>query len=276
MKNLSLILVLALSMLFVQSCQKEGVNDEYSNQPTPQLPAEASFLMPTEGFTNLDGANDDQIEDRTFTNWGYAAGNVLVWNSLITMHLAVPVLSFRASFNHEAVYQGGGVWLWAYTFRDKGSTFRAELYGELAVGDMINWTMYISKDGGFGRVLWYSGTTANDGSSATWDLNFDPNNPRPIVHIDYTKDLVSQDAQIRYTNVINGTPEQGGYIEYRHEVSAATEFNRHYDVFKAELDNLLEINWNSLYKNGQVKDPVKFMDEDWRCWGTDLHDADCQ
>ena len=283
MKKLSFVFALVLSVFFTQSCQKDEITesaDPYAGKAAPQLPAPETFMMPFQPFTEMDdpGATDSllQVEGRTINNWGYSAANVLVWNTVLTLHLAIPTLAFFESFNHQPEYQGGGVWLWAYEVADaNGVSYHAELYGELLASSEVKWDMYISQSGGFSQVHWYSGITANDRSYAHWELNFDPNNPRPFIDIDYRRDNGNGAAAIRYTNVIPGAPENGGYIEYREGAAAADGFDRAYEVYKADADNLLEINWDSVNHNGRVKDAEKFQDQEWHCWGTDLQDMDC-
>lgn len=284
MRKLSFVLALALSVFAIQSCQKDDTAepvDPYAGQEAPQLPAAETFVMPIKPFTELDDGREapgwtQEVTSRSINNWGYSAGTVLVWNTVLTVHLAIPTLAFFESFNHQAEYQGGGVWLWAYEFTgENGATYQAELYGELLPSAEVKWDMYISQTGGFPRVHWYSGTTANDRSYARWALNFDPNNPRPFINIDFQRDNGNGAAAIRYTNSIPGVPENGGYIEYREGAGAADGFDRAYEVYKAEIDNLLEINWDSVNKNGRVKDAEKFQDQEWHCWGTDLQDTDC-
>ena len=276
MKRLNVIFALALSIFLIQSCTKddvnEVVNDPYANQAAPELPAPESFVMPFEAFS---GFTDEDANARTLNNWGHSAANVLVWNTLLTVTLAVPTLSFYESFNHDAEYQGQGVWLWAYEVNDNGTIYQAKLYGELLVTSEVKWDMYISKVGGFQNVNWYSGVTANDGSYANWNLNHQPNNPAPFINIDFQRDNGNGAKSIRYTNVIPGDNGNGGYIEYREGQGAAPGFDRGYDVFNAEIDNLLEINWDSVNKSGRVKDFNKYGDDEWHCWGTDLHDIDC-
>lgn len=280
MKKLSFVFALALSVFAVQSCQKDEMPDPHAGKEAPALPAPETFVMPIQPFTELDDpgvvGGPQEIEGRTINNWGYSAANVLVWNTVLTVHLAIPTLAFFEAFNHEAEYQGDGVWLWAYEVTDNnGTTYEAKLFGELLVSDEVQWDMYISQSGGFSQVHWYSGVTANDRSYARWALNFDPNNPRPFIDIDYRRDNGNGAAAIRYTNRIPGVPENGGYIEYREGAGAADGFDRAYEVYKAEIDNLLEINWDSVNHNGRVKDAEKFQDQEWHCWGTDLRDTDC-
>lgn len=276
MKKLAFLTVLLLAVLFTPSCQKDEAIDPYEGQAAPALPTEESFLISLVPFTELDGATHTEIDDRTITNWSHSAGNVLVWNALLSLHLTIPVLSFYESFNHQPVYQGQGVWLWAYEFTDdQGAVYQAKLFGELLVNNEVKWDMYISKSGGFSNVHWYTGITAMDNGYASWTLNFDPNDPKPFITIDYQRDNGNGVEVIRYTNVIPGSPDNGGYIEYRKGNVVPGEFDRGYDVFKASENNLLEINWNSTQHNGRVKDPGFYGDDNWHCWDTQLQDVNC-
>ena len=267
MKNLSFILALVLSFAFMQSCEKEPIVYE----PTaPDLPLEESFIMAFNGFEDTDTV-------KSFNNWFYAATNVVVWNTVLTLNLAVPVASFYESFKHNAVWQGNQTWLWAYGFNVNGEHYTAELYGKILNEEEVGWEMRISKAGlaGFDDVEWYTGVTAIDRSYATWTLNHNPYNPENFIGIDYHADNDNGAASIRYTNIIPGNPGNGGYIEYQEAHDATQTFNRSYDVYKIEFDNLLDIDWNSNTAEGRVKDPQKFQNEDWHCWDYQLQDTQC-
>jgi hypothetical protein len=270
MKKSGFILILAVAALFFQSCQKEGQGD------APKLPSDKTFVMPLEEIK--EGLAGEQIEDRSFSNFGHSVANVVVWNTLLTIHLAVPVAAFHAAINQQPIPQGGGVWLWRYNVNHDGAIYKARLYGELLPAtEEVKWDMYISKTGfgGFNDVHWYSGITAWDESYATWTLNHNPYAPAPLIDIAYQRDNGAGVASIRYTNAITGDAGNGSYIEYREGLYNGGEFDRAYDVFKIDIDNLLEINWNSIDKYGRVKDFEKFGDEEWHCWGMDLKDTDC-
>ena len=280
MKKITFVLTLVLAISIFQSCQKEETIID--NGAAPTLPPAESFIMPFNGFEDADTSgyvtNDGGADERTLTfhNWVYSVTHVLVWNTILTVNLAIPVASFRGAFNHEAEFQGNGVWLWAYEFTgDGGATYKAKLYGELLAVGEVQWDMYISKVGGFSDVHWYSGKTNNNNSTASWTLNHQPNNPQSFLNIDYTKDNGNNVGVIRYTNIQPNNPGNGGYIEHRRSSDQSVEFNRAYDIFKAENNNLLEINWNAPNNNGRVKDEAKFGDQDWHCWGVNLQDTDC-
>lgn len=273
MKKLSFALILALFAVLAQSCQKDSMEeaDPFAGREAPALPAAESFVMPFSGF------DEEKAAPKSLRNWGHAVVNVVVWNTVITTYMAIPTLSFYAAFGQEPEYQGQGVWLWAYEFPDEdGRTYRAQLYGELLVNDEVKWDMYIEQADGFGRVHWYTGITANDDSYAHWTLNYLPENPTPFLQIDFQRDNGAGVESIRYTNIIPGDPGNGGYIEYREGPGANEEFDRAYDIFRADAGNLTEINWDSVNKDGRVRDPEKYEDTDWHCWGEDLRDRVCQ
>lgn len=274
MKNLSYLFALLIAAAFsFQSCQKDA-NDPYAGKEAPQLPAPATFVMPMDD--NFEEFTEDQLDDRGAGNWVHAAANVLVWNTILTANLAVPVAAFHAAVQQQAVYQGYGVWLWEYSVTgNNGLTYHAKLYGELLATEEVKWDMYISQVGGFTNVHWYTGITAWDQSYASWTLNFNPNNPQPFIGIQYQKDNGAGVASIRYTNIIPGNVGNGGYIEYREGAYNGGLYDRAYDVYKIEIDNLLEINWNDAARHGRVKDFEKFGDNDWHCWDGLLQDTQC-
>ena len=264
MKNLSLALIFLLGLSLMQSCKK----DENPDPPAPELPAVESLIMPFTGFENADTG-------RSFNNWFYAASNVVIWNVVLTVNLAIPTASFYESFKHPAEFQGNSTWLWAYEFTANGSTYEAELYGQLQGTTEVKWDMYIAKRGGFSQVHWYSGVTANDRSYASWTLNHKPHNPESFIGVEYQRDNSSNLESIRYTNIIPGVPETGDYIEYRTDDGSTSPYNRAYDVFDISEDNMLQINWNSTTNEGRVKNPNHFNDEKWHCWNTELKDTQC-
>jgi len=248
----------------VVSCKKEN------NDPAPDLPPESSFIMDFSGFSNP----DDTLSSRgiaTYQNWGHAYTNVVVWSTIIKVGLAVPVAAFYESFNHEAVYHPDeNNWTWSYNFTAVGVVHEAELTGFI-VSDTVNWEMRITKDGQYNDFLWYTGKNSFDRSGGYWILNENPTNPNEMLRIDWTYDGGGI-GDIKYTNIIPGGAENGGYIYYGTQTGDMTRF---YDIYNKGLDNLTEIEWSHIDYHGHVKDPNKFGDSDWHCWDTTLQDVIC-
>ncbi len=277
MKRIHFFFALLLSISFFTACEKGTVSPEpVVPEETPTIPPLESFVMPFSNFADLDTSGVAGAADTrdSYQNWFYAGTNILVWNTVLTINMVVPIATFRESFNHNPVFVGNGTWEWAYDTNVNGVIHKAALRGKfINAGQDVNWTMTVSKVGGFSNMEFYSGVVAADGSKASWTLNHRPNNPEPLIAIDYEKDPTTNDEWIRYTNIVPNNPDNGDYIEYR--THSDLTFNRAYDVFLSE-NNFLQIEWDEPAGDGRVKNHFKFGDDEWHCWDADQMDMDCE
>lgn len=281
MKKLVFAFALLMSFSVFQSCQKDPV-DNPDERVAPTLPPAESFIMPFTGYEDLDTTglhSQTELDERggptSFRNWFYAGSNLVVWNVIVAVNMAVPVASFLEAFNHDAVYDGQGAFIWTYEFNVGNDTYVANLSARFANNDLdVEWVMNISKVGGFSNVEWYRGVTARDNSRATWSLNHRPNNPQALLDILHEKDLATGAITTRYTNRIPNNENNGDYVEYQTFTSG--DFNRGYDVFRANNNELLEIEWNAPRGEGRVRNPGFFNDDQWYCWDENLRDTSCQ
>jgi hypothetical protein len=255
--------ILAAIMLITTGCKK-------NDNPAPAIPPQSSFVMDFSDFSNP-GDTASSREISTYQNWGYSYTNVVVWQTILTVGLAVPVVSYAEAFNHEAVYHPDeDNWTWSYNVVLNDVVYEAELTGYLQA-DSVVWEMRITKASEYTDVLWYYGKSALDKSGGYWILQENPLNPSPLLQIDWHK-YADGTADISYTNIRPGAPENGSYIFYG---TALTDFDRYYHIYKKGLDNLTEIEWSSVNKNGHVKDQHHFGDADWHCWNELLVDVVC-
>jgi len=281
MKKLSFAFALLLFFSVFQSCQKDPIENP-DELVAPSLPPAESFIMPFTGYEDLDttglhsnGDLDERGGPTSFRNWFYAGSNLVVWNLIVGVNMAIPVASFLEAFNHDAVYDGQGAFIWSYDFNLGNDTFMANLSARLINNNQdVEWIMNISKVGGFTNVEWYRGVTSRDNSRASWSLNHRPNNPQSLLDILHEKDLATGEISTRYTNRIPSDPNNGDYIEYR--TSNGNTFNRAYDVFRANNNEMLEVEWKAPSGEGRVRNPNFFTDNDWHCWDQDLRDTTCQ
>lgn len=262
---LKLIILGFIVSIIIQSCKKE------TDTPAPELPPQSSFKIDFSDFSNA----DDTLTSKginSYQNWGHAFANVTVWNTVITVGLAVPVAAFYESFNHQAIYHpNDNNWTWSYNFWVGGIVHEAELTGFI-ISDTVNWEMRISKAGHYTDFLWYTGKNSFDRSGGYWVLNENPSNPSSLIQIDWTYSGEGI-GDISYTNIVPGGAENGGYIHYG---TSDGELTRFYDIYNKGQDNLIEIQWNHNDNHGRVKDFNKFADSEWHCWGINLQDVDCQ
>jgi len=254
--------ILVAVIITFSGCKKD-------DEPAPQIPPESTFVMDFSAFSNP----DDTLANRemaTYHNWGYSYANVVIWSTIIKVGLAVPVASFLESFNHEAVYHPAqNNWTWSYNVWVNLAVYEAELTGYLQ-SDSVVWEMRISRSNGYSDFLWYHGKSAIGQSGGFWILMDNPDNPHDLLRIDWNN--ANGTADLKYTNIVPGGPENGGYIFYG---TSLTGFDRFYDIYNKGADNLTEIEWNSVNFDGRVKDPNHYGNSDWHCWDVTLSDIVC-
>jgi hypothetical protein len=256
-----LMLVILLPMT---GCKKED------HGTPPPLPPQSSFAMDFSDFTDQ---QKEQLANETYINRAVAVLHVAFWNTVVFVHMAVPVATFKEAFNQQPQPQDDGSWLWSFNVNVGQTTFTAKLFGEI-VGNQVEWEMYVSKSGAgaYEDFLWYSGTSEIGGTQGEWTLYKSPADPTPFVGIDWFKNEDGTEG-ITYTNIVPGGPENGGYISY--EVTGNSPYDASYEIFNKGENNLVEINWNRETKAGQIRDPKTFSDEEFHCWNENGVDIEC-
>jgi hypothetical protein len=224
---------------------------------------------------NFDGFWKSDFKSATLpvSNFFFAAAHVLFWNAAVTLNLAVPVATFLESFNHEPVWNPSGrEWIWSYSVTVGSDVYTADLHGKISIGQ-VDWSMYISKSGGFTNFLWYSGISKFDNTSGTWYLNKSPEDPYQFLQIDWVRGPDGT-AEITYLNVTQGAEDKGSYITFG--ITDEIPLTAYYDIYGKANDRLVNIKWDTVSYAGRVKAPHHFMDSDWHCWDTTFLNAVCE
>lgn len=267
MKSLSLIVMVLF--MGTTSCTKD--EDTAESNPAPEIPPSSTFAMDFTDFSNID--TTAYKNSQTYNNWGWAALNVGVWNAILTLTFAIPVASFYESFNHQGIWNPSeGKWIWSYNFMAGGVAHLAQLKASL-VTEGVKWEMYISKTNAFTDFLWYHGISNLTNTEGEWHLNENPNTPGEIILIEWHRNTLNNEADIKYTNVKTGAPENGGYIFYG--INTSIPYDAYYHIYGASADNLLTMEWSRTNKNGHLSDELHFGDTDWHCWDEMLLDIVC-
>lgn len=282
MKTLSknLKAVFFIGLVAVMSFATVGCKKNRSEEPS--LPPSNTFVMDFSEFGGKSLANPyenvkpmpEAGDMKAGSNWNHAAGNVLVWNVVLWVSTAVPTYAFIEAFNHEAKWsRKEKKWLWEYDYFILGVRHTAQLYGHYqSEGGNVIWEMYVSKQDDWQDVLWFTGVVDAGGETGTWTLNNNPNNPTPFLEMLWTKNADGT-ADIRYTNIIPGDAGNGGYIEFGTQNGT---YDRFYNIYNAENNNLTAIQWNHLSHDGEVIDEAHFGDSDNYCWDTLQENVVCQ
>ena len=247
------------------------------------------FLSPKNNSSNL-GGTEQSSQYASFTpqidnlpvdnlyaldeqkNWGFAAINVGFWNAILFVGLVIPVAAFLESFNHSPEQQPDYTWVWSYDVTINDIAHMVELHGRY-IDNGVRWEMYVSKEGEYTEFQWYYGESALPATEGYWILKKNPSDPTDLLRIDWHRDIAEDSHDIKYTNIVPGGPENGGYILY--EVTAETPYDRSYEIYNKGKRNTTYIEWDSAQRAGQVKDLRHFGDSEWHCWDANQRDIDC-
>ncbi len=258
--KLTILIILAVfvSGIFFTSCKKKT---------PPSLPPESAFIM-----SDMDSSQQKTYSDG-IGNWLYASTNVAVWTSLIKVGLAVPTAAYVEALKHEPTHVSGDKWLWKYDVNVGFATYHVKLYGTFNSEKGVDWQMEVSKEGGFQDFVWFTGTQNAEGTSGQWILYKSPDENHELLQIDWTRNNDNNTGSLKYTNIEPDGAENGGYIYYGNDQGG--DYDAYYDIYNKGKDNLTEIDYNTTYHNGRVKDPQFFGDSLWHCWDENFFNVDC-
>ena len=264
-----------LALVLSAGCDKNPTDPDPG--VPPELPPMSTFLMDFSAFqqNSANGASvAGMMPDQTLSklNWGFSALQVGVWNSLITLGMAIPVATFGQALQQTPTYAGNNTWVWEYSVPAGVQAVTCTMTGK-RVEEGVEWSMAITQHGVFEDFVWYTGFCNYQISEGYWILFKSPDDRRAMLRTDWHRDPATESGDIRYTNILEGDAENGGYIAY--EKTLDTLYDRHYDIYNKGKDNLTEIEWNATTKAGRVKDPNHFGNSDWQCWDENFNDVDC-
>ena len=268
-RTLPILFVLGIIVLIV-SCEDDKTTNPQDQAPT--IPPQTSMIINFDEFpdTSSIGGMDYQVVAKR--NWSWAAGHIAVWNSVLTLTLAIPVAAFVEAFNHQPIKQSDGSWLWQYNITVQEALYTAKLNGK-TVAEGVEWKMLLTKEGDYTDFEWFTGFSNLPASEGTWMLNKDPNSPSAFLSIEWKRNTQEETADVKYTLLSPALPQDGSYIFYGK--TNEVPLNRFYQIFKAESNNVIDIKWSYESYFGQVKDSIYFEDTNWHCWDDRLDDTDC-
>ncbi len=267
------LLMLASLVLVYTSCEKDKTPD------APLLPPQEAFAMDFSDFNDekyADGKKAMSVEGSlmSYTHYAHAFLTVAGWNTMATLTIAVPVISYAAVLNTEPVYLGDNKWEWTSSVEAEPATYTARLTAERISNEEFKAEMYITKEAvmGFENFKWFEGTVRYDRTHASWTLYESPANPIELLNIEWNKDWEKEVSDISYTNVKEGGTELGSYIMF--EIVDETPYNARYTI--SHTQNTVLIEWNRETKAGRISDPGKFGDDAWYCWDDSFQDVVCE
>jgi hypothetical protein len=244
-------------------------NDFAQSTTSYHLSQASTILLVSNSPERVPAVNtQNALGDRS--NWVFAALNVGFWNLAGFVGLAVPVTAFEESIRQTPVKQPDGSWIWTYSITVQGVTYTAELHGKYT-DTGVSWDMYITKENEYTNYLWYYGESNSGSTQGYWVLKDKPSNPNDLLRTDWHRDPANGTGDIKYTNIVPGDAENGGYISFT--TTKGQDFDRSYTIYNKGKNETTYIEWNSTTKVGQVKDSTHFGDNNWHSWDSSLNNT---
>lgn len=273
---LSALTMVILLGLIVVNCAKDS-------EIPPTLPPVESWSIDFSNFDSEPKSADITISpagSALLSNWGFSALVAGYFRTVMAVTLAVPVYSFQQAIHEPAQYQGDKTWEWSYTTTSMNNTYKARLTGQIRKDDVL-WEMYLSQEGtgGFPEFRWFYGTSNLEVTQGQWILNQSYQYQEPVLQIDW-KRTGTETGTVKYTYIreLNDTrlsdPLKNSYIEYgKITGNYDSYYNIHY--FNGISFSDVNVEWNSVTKNGRVKCQAYFLDNQWHCWNNNLLNITC-
>lgn len=217
-------------------------------------------------FTTLKKSQQDnqEIKGTETSTWQFASSIAVIWNSLITTNISIPLAAYDSVARQHAVSISQNQWEWTCDFTFDGSVYKAVLKGQVSTNS-ASWKMYLTDNssGSFADFLWLEGNSQNDGSGGQWIFYQGPQSPVQLFRTDWTKsgDLVTG---VKYTYLLNDS-KKDSYIDF--QIQTNSDLDASYNIhFSDGTFSDADIEWNRITRNGRLKCLDYLHDENWYCW----------
>lgn len=275
-KVFSLLITIVLLAVVLTGCSKD------KGSP-PVLPTLSTMVIDFSDFATaksagaLAAAKDIPDPDENFM---FSAETVGLWDKIISEDLAVPVKAFQTAQGGTAKWIADKTWEWNVSFTS-GSSYTGRIVGKI-LSDKVEWEIYIKGGSITTEFVWVEGTSAPDGKSGRWIMNYNNTFPEPYLQIDWTKATTTV-TPITYTYVRtlkdDRTPDpfKTSFLKFE---SVSASLNGKFTIMVYEpvtVNDFVDvfIEWNTTAGNGKVKAEHKFGNANYNCWDVDKNNITC-
>src|SRR3989344_2149923 len=107
-KQISLLMAVVFVIFATQSCSKK-------KGEKPTIPPLNTLVMESSDFESSNGPQR-LTQTASYDNWTHSSINVLFWQAILTINLAVPVAAYTEALKQSPKWKGGKKgWVWAFT-----------------------------------------------------------------------------------------------------------------------------------------------------------------
>lgn len=203
------------------------------------------------------------------TNFSFVSDKVLGWETFIEDTIAVHNLLIKNTEQYKLSYQKENTWLSAFSFNFNEVNYSTKFFGVIDI-DTVLYKGFVSFDT-ISDFLLLDGKIESDAKIGTWVFNEgieEDYELKPVKLLSISWDF-SKNKHIKFT--INQAGSKNlDYLSYIDSVD--NEYDAYLDVYSNGNENHTIIQWNKANNEGRVKDMLKFDNENWHYWNSDLQD----
>ncbi len=259
--------IAVITALFLITGCKDSTSS--SDENPPQFPPESSMEMNFSEFEEQ-GQSKQSVETQTIQNFTAAVATASVLKFIVDVNLAIPRAIFAAASASDAEFNGEGQWEWTYSQSAGGNTYEVRLVAEVQADESVNWSFYVTNSQlQIEDRLFFSGTTAGDGSQGSWTYyNLQTTQQEEVSTISWTVNG-ENDVDLRLDVLSDRFNNIDDYIDYSFD---GTYKNAVY--YDASDDATTELEINVETKAGFIISPG-YNSGQKSCWDDQYQDTTC-
>lgn len=243
----------AVIIIGITGCEKDKTEE------APDLPPISSMVI------NFDSFNTTKTTG-SYVNIGKAVTHVLYWNTMLTLQFAIPVAAYTEAMEQEAERIDNDTWQWSYNVEIEQTTYAILLTADVT-GEIVDWEMKVSQEGGFQDFVWYTGSSNVTATTGNWTLFQNPADPSALIEITWNHDYEAETFDVKYENV-SGDDYDGSYIYYA--ITEDPVFNANYEIYNAFSGSSVLVNLNTVTHVGNIT-----VGQTIYCWDENYLDVEC-
>jgi hypothetical protein len=259
-RRLTAMLILAILSLALFGCDGDSITDPgaTTTDRAPVLPDAERLTIDLGFFDGADGS-DKAFGRQNFFN---AYLRAVIVTGMTELVLAPPIAAFSLAIHTVPNHQQDGSWIWVYTFVDGDEEAQVRLHGRIE-SDHVDWAMRATVPAeGLDDVLWFDGTTREDGALGAWTFYEDDT---AVATLDWDHSGAVETLGLRAL-----TGEDAGAA-----ITFTSEANLHrIDLIDGETGDASFIRWNEATGTGSLQVP-DYRDGEEACWDEQQYDVDC-
>ncbi len=233
------------------------------SQP-PETPDVSTLFLPEiEEYTTKNSDNE---------NFFHASTSVIEWSSILESDFNIVKKAFLLIIETEPKKEHQSKWVWNYKLSLDNKEYDIEFSANVMADKTVLWEMKVSDNENYQNFLWLFGSQNENASAGQWILYEKPSNNVEYLQIDWTYNFDDNTYTLKYSKIKPETQDNGSYILFGNDQDG--DYDIYYDIYHSNIENYIEIDFNSVNQTGRIKDFQYFQDSLWHQWDENQNDID--